>query len=64
MWPDRKPDIDKNLRAVCDSLTDAGVWEDDARVVHCVASKVFAGSPGALDVPGCVIEVEAMARSG
>ena len=60
-YPDRKPDLSKLVRAVEDALTDAGVWEDDARVIKCVSRKVFPGeSPFALDRPGCVIEIEAV----
>ncbi len=59
-YPDRKPDLSKLVRSTEDALTDAGIWEDDARVVSCHAEKVFAGSAGALDVPGCVIRIEAM----
>jgi Holliday junction resolvase RusA-like endonuclease len=40
--PARKPDIDKLVRAVLDSLTDAQVLTDDARVVTLSASKFFA----------------------
>jgi crossover junction endodeoxyribonuclease RusA len=36
------PDLDKLVRAVLDALTSAGVVEDDARVVHLGASKVYA----------------------
>lgn len=42
--PDRKPDIDKLLRAALDALTASGVVVDDARVVHVEMSKVY-GSP-------------------
>lgn len=43
--PDRKPDIDKLLRAALDALTASGVVADDARVVHVAMSKVY-GLPG------------------
>lgn len=60
-WPDRKPDLSKLIRSTEDALTDAGAWEDDARVVSCVARKVFPGEgPDALDVPGAVIRIEAV----
>jgi Holliday junction resolvase RusA-like endonuclease len=56
--PDKKPDLSKLVRSTEDALTDAGVWEDDARVVSCVARKVFPGEgPDALPVPGAVIRV-------
>lgn len=43
--PAVKPDIDKLCRSVLDSLTVAGVWVDDSRVVELVALK-FYGEPG------------------
>jgi Holliday junction resolvase RusA-like endonuclease len=47
------PDIDKLLRSTFDALTAAGVWEDDARVVH-----VEAGKQTVTDAPtGAQIEV-------
>ena len=33
VWPDKKPDLSKLIRSVEDACSDAGVWEDDARVV-------------------------------
>lgn len=39
--PIKPPDIDKLVRAVCDSLTDAGIWEDDGQVVKLTAEKVY-----------------------
>lgn len=39
--PAVKPDIDKLVRAVLDGLTDGGLVEDDARVVHLHAWKVY-----------------------
>jgi Holliday junction resolvase RusA-like endonuclease len=50
-------DTDKLARAVCDSLTDAGAWDDDSRVTHLLARKLWAGSEGAMPSPGLVIEV-------
>lgn len=47
---DGPPDIDKLLRGLCDSLTQARVWEDDSRVVTILyAAKQHAadGSTGA-----------------
>lgn len=58
-YPDGSPDVDKLARAVFDSLTQAGVWEDDGRVVRLEALKVFPDShEHALNVPGAVIFVE------
>lgn len=57
-YPDRKPDLDKLTRAVFDALTTSGVIEDDARIVECVARKVFPNEHiHSLDVPGAVIRL-------
>jgi crossover junction endodeoxyribonuclease RusA len=40
-YPIKPPDLDKLSRAVCDSLTDAGIWEDDGQVVKLVCEKVY-----------------------
>lgn len=37
-----RPDLDKLARAVCDGITDAGVWGDDGRVVELCAEKIYA----------------------
>lgn len=46
--PIKPPDLDKLVRAVCDSLTDAGVWEDDAQLVSLTCEKQYvnAGEDG------------------
>jgi Holliday junction resolvase RusA-like endonuclease len=65
--PSKKPDLSKLVRATEDALTDAAVWEDDARVVHIDACKSYPSVDGdhatrwGLDRPGCVITVEALA---
>lgn len=60
-WPDKKPDIDKLCRSTADSLTTAGAFEDDARIIRLTAAKVFPGEgTDALDVPGCVIRITAV----
>jgi crossover junction endodeoxyribonuclease RusA len=48
-WPVKPPDIDKLVRGVCDSVTDAGVWDDDGQVVKVTAWKCYADTrePGA-----------------
>lgn len=38
-WKTTAPDLDKLLRAVCDALTQAGFWRDDARLAHAHARK-------------------------
>lgn len=39
--PAGPPDLSKLIRSTEDALTDAGVWEDDARVVEVEASKRY-----------------------
>lgn len=57
-WPDRKPDVSKLARAVEDSLTDAGVFADDARIVDLIARKRYPNEgAGALPSPGVVVHV-------
>ena len=63
-WPSSRPDLSKLMRSTKDALTDAGAWDDDARVVRCVCSKVFPNEgPDALDKPGAVIRIRE-ARAG
>ena len=47
-WPIKPPDLDKLVRSL-DSLTDAGVWDDDGQMVHVIAWKCYADTrePGA-----------------
>ena len=60
-YPDRKPDLSKLVRSTEDALTDAGIWEDDARVIQCQATKVYPGQhPRALDVPGAIITIRSV----
>lgn len=55
-WPSTKPDLSKLVRSTEDALSDAGVWEDDARVICCTALKVFPGEHhDALHTPGAII---------
>lgn len=57
------PDVDKAQRAVLDALTAAGVWQDDRQVSRITeAARVYPGGhPDALDVPGAVIRIRAVA---
>jgi crossover junction endodeoxyribonuclease RusA len=60
-YPDRKPDLSKLVRSTEDALTDAAIWEDDARVVSCMARKVFPGEdPASLGLPGALIRISAV----
>ena len=44
LWPEKKPDLDKLVRAIGDSLTQAGAIQDDAQIVLLVADKSY-GTP-------------------
>jgi Holliday junction resolvase RusA-like endonuclease len=54
LYPIVAPDTDKLIRAVCDAITDAGLWRDDSQVTTLLASKRYCinGSP-----PGVLIKV-------
>jgi len=57
-WPCTKPDVSKLVRAVEDSLTDALVWADDARVVDLVARKRYPlEGADSLEAPGVMIRL-------
>jgi Holliday junction resolvase RusA-like endonuclease len=59
---DKRPDLSKLVRSTEDALTDAGAWEDDARVVRCISAKVYPGEgQDSLDVPGAVIRIRSIA---
>lgn len=45
-FPSVKPDLDKLARALFDAITDAGLWEDDGRVVRLVTEKLYGRAPG------------------
>lgn len=60
-YPATRPDVDKLLRSTLDGLSDAGVWEDDSRVVEVTTVKCYPGGHlDALDHPGAVLLVEPM----
>lgn len=57
-YPDKMPDLSKLVRSTEDAITDAGLWEDDARIVQCLAAKRYPGEgDDALDAPGCVVRI-------
>ncbi len=61
-WPDRKPDLSKLVRSTEDALTDAGIWEDDSRVISTESHKVFPNEgQDALDRPGAIIRLMRLA---
>jgi Holliday junction resolvase RusA-like endonuclease len=53
------PDLDKLIRSVGDSLTTAGIYVDDSRIVRLTATKVYADHRG----PGALIRVNTLAQS-
>jgi Holliday junction resolvase RusA-like endonuclease len=55
-WPAKKPDADKLLRSLGDSLTGV-IWRDDAQVVDCAVKKIYSDAPG-VDVTITTIEEE------
>lgn len=42
LWCDRKPDVDKIVRATSDALTDAGMVVDDSRICELHVTKLYA----------------------
>jgi Holliday junction resolvase RusA-like endonuclease len=56
-WPDKRPDLDKLVRAILDAIT-GEVIADDAQVVYLLARKLYPGDAGSLlDVPGVTAQV-------
>lgn len=57
--PHVKPDLDKLLRAVLDSITQSGAWNDDAQVVELARlAKVYTVSDReALAFPGVMVSI-------
>ena len=59
-WPDRRPDLDKLVRAVLDAIT-GEVIADDAQVIVIHTAKIYPGQPIggflALDQPGVYVRV-------
>lgn len=62
-FAEKRPDLSKLVRSTEDALTEAGVWEDDARVVRLLAVKLYVGDPGALMSPGAQITVTTSPRA-
>jgi Holliday junction resolvase RusA-like endonuclease len=56
-WPIKPPDLDKLVRSL-DSLTDAGVWDDDGQIVQLTAWKCYADTRE----PGAHVKVRVMSE--
>jgi Holliday junction resolvase RusA-like endonuclease len=56
-WPIKPPDLDKLVRSL-DSLTDAGVWDDDGQIVQLTAWKCYADTRD----PGAHVKVRVMSE--
>lgn len=61
--PTSRPDWDKLARAVCDSLTEAGIYKDDSQIVQGYVRKLRLGEPGALTQPGVWIGLTKLSES-
>lgn len=58
-YPATTPDLDKLVRGLSDSVTQAGLWTDDALVVELVANEVWtSSSTDSYPVPGARIYIE------
>jgi len=60
VWCVRKPDLDNLMKIVCDALTRAGLWRDDAQVAMVVVRKVWASKVAA---PRLEVHAERMRAS-
>ncbi len=57
-FPDKKPDISKLVRSTEDAITDAGLWDDDSRIVELTSAKRYPGEgDDALASPGVKIVI-------
>ena len=54
-WAVGGGDLDKYVRAIGDSLTDAGVWSDDGQVVAISSTKKYVSGS---EIPGVSVRVE------
>ena len=57
-FPSVMPDLDKLVRSVGDSLTTAGIYVDDSRIVRLTATKLYADHRG----PGALIRVNTLPK--
>lgn len=57
-YPDKRPDLDKLLRAILDALSAAGVYRDDSQVVNIQTTKTFPNQDRwSLPTPGVRVTV-------
>lgn len=63
-YPDKRPDLDKLVRAALDALT-GPLFADDAQVIALVAAKLYPGEGlGALPHPGVMVTVQQIGEYG
>lgn len=61
VWPAKRPDLSKLIRATEDAITDAGLWADDALVCcYMQTGKQYVGDPGSMDAPGVAVTIWTM----
>ena len=46
LWRNKRPDLDKLVRAVFDGVVESGLIKDDAQFVHLVTGKVHSAQEG------------------
>jgi Holliday junction resolvase RusA-like endonuclease len=60
MWRTRKPDADNVAKSLLDAATKAGIWHDDAQVVHLEVFSLYAEKDGSPRVEVEISTVEAL----
>lgn len=58
--PTTAPDLDKLVRCICDAITDAGLWRDDAQITSIIARKRFTVEG---ETPGVRISIDPRERT-
>ena len=57
-WHTAKPDRDNSDKAILDTLTNLGIWQDDKQVCDGRIRKLYAVGVGLVNTPGCFIEIK------